>query len=246
MLKLGVNIDHVATLRQARLPAGRQVEVSGVYPDPAVAALVCQKAGANSIVMHLREDRRHIQDEDLFRVKRAIKIRLNLEMSIEPSILQIATRLLPDQATLVPEKRQERTTESGLDLFKNHRRLTRVVLVLRKKGIEVSLFIDPDPRQVREAVRLGADAVEFHTGVYANAVSKSARRKEWRRIKDAVDLANRLGITAHAGHGLDYRNVLEIHKIQGINELNIGYSIITRALWVGLENAVKEMRRLLS
>ncbi len=236
MLKLGVNIDHVATLRQAR---------GGKDPDPAVAALVCQNAGADSIVMHLREDRQHIQDEDLFRVKRAIQIKLNLEMSIAPSIVDIATTLLPGQATLVPEKRQERTTESGLDLFKNHRRLVRAVESLKKKKIEVSLFIDPDPRQVRQARGLGVEAVEFHTGVYANTVSKQARHKEWRRIKDAVDLADHLGLTAHAGHGLDYRNVSEIKKIKGINELNIGYSIVTEALWVGLEKAVREMKALL-
>jgi len=236
MLKLGVNIDHVATLRQAR---------GGKDPDPAVAAVVCQNAGADSIVMHLREDRRHIQDEDLFRVKRAIKIKLNLEMSIAPSIVHIATTLLPGQATLVPERRQERTTESGLDLFKNHRRLTRAVESLKKKKIEVSVFIDPDLRQVRQARGLGVEAVEFHTGVYANAVSKQASHKEWRRIKDAVDLAGHLGLTAHAGHGLDYRNVLGIKKIKGINELNIGYSIITKSLWMGLEKAVREMKDLL-
>jgi len=236
MLKLGVNIDHVATLRQAR---------GGKDPDPAVAALVCQKAGADSIVMHLREDRRHIQDEDLFRVKRAIKIKLNLEMSIAPSIVHVATTLLPGQATLVPERRQERTTESGLNLFKNHRRLAHAVESLKKKKIEVSVFIDPDPRQVRRARGLGVEAVEFHTGVYANAVSKQARHKEWRRIKDAVDLADHLGLTAHAGHGLDYRNVSEIKKIKGINELNIGYSIVTEALWVGLEKAVRVMKALL-
>ena len=236
MLKLGVNIDHVATLRQAR---------GGKDPDPTAAALICQRAGADSIVMHLREDRRHIQDEDLFRVKRAIKIKLNLEMSIAPSIVQIATALLPGQATLVPERRQERTTESGLDLFKNHRRLVHAIELLKKKKIEVSVFIDPDPRQVRRAHGLGAAAVEFHTGVYANAVSKRASHKEWRRIKDAVDLADHLGLAAHAGHGLDYRNVLEIKKVQGIHELNIGYSIITKALWVGLEKAVREMKGLL-
>src|SRR3990167_7273568 len=169
MPKLGVNIDHVATLRQARLTSLREI-VRPIYPDPLKAAKICQKAGAHSIVMHLREDRRHIQDRDLFHVKEAIDIRLNLEMSIAPSIVKVATALLPQQATFVPEKRQERTTESGLDLLRNSKRLGRVIEALQKKKITVSLFIDPSPRQICEAKRLGADAVEFHTGTYANAV----------------------------------------------------------------------------
>ena len=237
-------MDHVATLRQARLPAGRQAE-EGVYPDPVAAAKVCQKAGADAIVMHLREDRRHIQDSDLFRLKPALSIKFNLEMSIASSVVKVALKLRPDQVTFVPEKRQERTTESGLDLFQNRRLLARAIGSLKKKGVVVSLFIDPDPRQVEAARKLSADAVEFHTGTYANARSAGAQDREWGRLKRAVRLAGQMGIAAHAGHGLDYQNVKRITEIQGLEELNIGYSIITRSLWVGLENAVREMKELL-
>ncbi len=236
MLKLGVNVDHVATLRQAR---------GGKDPDPVEAARVCEKAGAHSIVMHLREDRRHIQDADLFRAKRLLSIKLNLEMSIAPSIVKIAARLRPSQATLVPEKRAERTTEGGLDLFKKKAQLRRGIETLKEKKILVSLFIDPDLRQLEEAARIGVDAVEFHTGDYANCVSLERAEKEWRRLKRVVDAARAMRITAHAGHGLDYRNVKRIVKIKGLEELNIGYSIVTRAVWVGLEGAVREMRGLL-
>jgi len=236
MLRLGVNVDHVATLRQAR---------GGEDPDPVEAARVCEKAGAHSIVMHLREDRRHIQDADLFRAKRLLSIKLNLEMSIAPSIVKIAVRLRPAQATLVPEKRMERTTEGGLDVFKKKSGLRRGIETLKEKRILVSLFIDPDLRQLEEAARLGADAVEFHTGDYANQTSLQGAEKEWRRLKRAVEAARAMGITAHAGHGLDYRNVERIMKIKGLEELNIGYSIVTRAVWVGLDRAVRDMRRLL-
>lgn len=244
-MKLGVNIDHVATLRQARLPAGRQAG-GGVYPDPVTAARICQKAGAHSIVMHLREDRRHIQPADLFKVQKAVSIKLNLEMSMAPSVVEVARRLAPSQITLVPEKREERTTESGLDLFKAERPLGKITDLFRKKGIVVSFFIDPDPRQIKQARRLGAAAVEFHTGCYANARDSREVHREWLRLKEAVGLANALKIIAHAGHGLDYQNVSAIKKIKGIEELNIGYSIISEALWIGLRAAVKKMRALIS
>jgi pyridoxine 5-phosphate synthase len=236
MLKLGVNVDHVATLRQAR---------GGRDPDPVEAARVCEKAGAHSIVMHLREDRRHIQDADLFRAKRLLSVKFNLEMSIAPSIVRIAERLRPEQATLVPEKRMERTTEGGLDLFRKKPLLRRAIETLKEKNILVSLFIDPDLRQLEEAARLGADAVEFHTGDYAHQTSLQGAEKEWRRLKRAVDAAREFRIAAHAGHGLDYRNVKRVAKIKGLEELNIGYSIITRAVWVGIDRAVREMRELL-
>ena len=236
MLKLGVNVDHVATLRQAR---GEK------DPDPVGAALVCQKAGAHAIVMHLREDRRHIQDADLFRAKRLLSIKFNLEMSVAPSIVGIAARLAPEQATLVPEKRRERTTEGGLDLFQKKAALRRSIETLKRKKILVSLFIDPDLRQLGEAARIGADAVEFHTGDYANQSTEAGVVREWKRLGRVVQAARELGITAHAGHGLDYQNVRRIVKLKGLEELNIGYSIVTRAVWVGLDRAVREMLELL-
>ena len=237
MFKLGVNIDHVATLRQAR---------GGFSPDPIWAAKVCEKAGAHSMVMHLREDRRHIQDADLFKVQKAISLKLNLEMSIAPQIVNVAQKLGPDQATLVPEKRTERTTEGGLDLFKKTSQLKRAIEALKKKEILVSLFIDPDLKQLEEAKRLGADAVEFHTGDYANQAKTRGADREFYRLKLAVQTAGHMKITAHAGHGLDYQNVVRLKSIKGLEELNIGFSIVTRALETGLETAVKEMLELIS
>lgn len=235
MFKLGVNIDHVATLRQAR---------GGTHPRPVDAARVCEKAGAHSIVMHLREDRRHVRDSDLFEVKRAIGIRLNMEMSVAPDVVRTALKLRPDQVTLVPEKRQERTTEGGLDVIAKRRTLERLIPEFRRRGIVTSLFIDPDTRQVNASAALGAEAVEFHTGDYANA-SGPARTRELDRLKAAVGRARRLGLAAHAGHGLDYENVKRLRSIKGLDELNIGYSIVTRAVWTGLDAAVREMKRLL-
>ena len=235
MFKLGVNIDHVATLRQAR---------GGVHPRPVDAAIACQKADADSIVMHLREDRRHVRDSDLFEVKQAIDIKLNMEMSIAPEIVRVALKLCPDQVTLVPEKRQERTTEGGLDVISKRRTLERCLRSFRTKKIVTSLFIDPDVRQVEASAGMGAEAVEFHTGDYANA-SGRAKDRELERLKRAVALARAAGLIAHAGHGLDYQNVKRLHSIRGIEELNIGYSIVTRSIWVGLDAAVREMRKLL-
>ena len=236
-MKLGVNVDHVATLRQARK--------SGA-PDPVAAAKICQKAGAHAVVMHLREDRRHIQDSDIFRAQEVLKIKFNLEMSLAPSIVKIATRLKPRQVTLVPEKRQEMTTESGLNLLSEENRLRRTLDIFKSNKIEVSLFINPDPRQIEMAGRLGAQAVEFHTGTYAYQKSIRGTQKELERLKRAVRQAGQLGLVVHAGHGLDYHNVSAVTKIQGIEELNIGYSIVTRALWVGFEVAVKEMAELIA
>jgi len=236
-MKLGVNIDHVATLRNAR---------GGFEPDPVRAALVCQKAGAHSIVMHLREDRRHVLDKDLFRVKESIRILLNMEMSIASGIVRVAARLKPDRSTLVPEKRKERTTEGGLDLTKRSAALGRAIETLKERDIEVSLFIDPDLKQVEMAKKLGADAVEFHTGDYANQKNAAGRKKEWERLRNAVLVARQFQVKTYAGHGLDYENVMALKKIRGIEELNIGYSIITRSLWAGLEDSVREMIRLIS
>lgn len=243
-MKLGVNIDHIATLRQARLPAGQKAD-SKVYPDPLRAAEICRRLNAHSVVMHLREDRRHIQDHDLFRVRQTVPIRLNLEMSIAPSVMNAAKKLKPQQATLVPEKRQERTTEGGLDLLKQTSKILKSVDVLKEKKIHVSLFIDPELKQVDMAKKMGAHAVEFHTGDYANQKISSGANRELKRLIRGTAHARALGLRAYAGHGLDYENVIRVSKIQGMEELNIGYSIVSRALWVGFENAVREMMGLL-
>ena len=245
MPKLGVNIDHVATLRQARLTSLSEIG-NPIYPDPVQAAKICRQCGAHSVVMHLREDRRHIQDTDLFRVRKAVSIRVNLEMSIAPSVVKTALRFLPEQVTLVPERRQEKTTEGGLDLFYKPGDLARCIEILRKKRIEVSLFIDPDPGQIAAVRKLGASTVEFHTGDYANQKSSAGKKKELSRLQKAVEIAHALDIVTHAGHGLDYENVAPVARIPGMGELNIGYSIVSRALWAGFERAVTDMRKLIS
>lgn len=232
MPKLGVNIDHVATLRQAR---------RGSSPDPLDAARICEKAGAHSIVAHLREDRRHINDRDVKHLRRGVKIRFNLEMSINDDIVRIACAIKPDQATLVPEKRQEITTEGGLDIVKNFHRVKKVVSRLQKKGILVSLFIDPEKRQIMKSAQTGARAVELHTGAYANAKTPRQRAKELKKIRSGVLLGKKFGLIVHAGHGLDYQNTAAIARIPGIEELNIGHSIISKAVLTGLHSAVKQM-----
>lgn len=241
MAELGVNVDHVATLRQARLPKGESAGPDSVYPDPVKAARTALRAGASSIVMHLREDRRHIQDQDLFRLRGSVKGRVNMEMSIAPSVVRVALRLRPDQVTLVPERRQERTTEGGLDLTRRTVRIGRLVRAFASRRIEVSLFIDPSPRQVRLARQLGAHAIELHTGDYANAPSAASRRRELARLQAATRLGLALGLAVHAGHGLDYRNTAAVAAIPGMGELNIGYSIISRSLETGLSAAVADM-----
>lgn len=235
-MKLGVNVDHVATLRQAR---------GGKAPDPVLAALVCQRAGADSIVMHLREDRRHIHDSDLFRARKAVRMKLNMEMSVAQEIVRVAFRVYPDQVTLVPEKRLEKTTEGGLDLARKTPVLRRVIDRFKKRKILVSLFIDPDLAQIELARKIGADAIELHTGDYANQTSPAAIEREFCRLKAGVFYGCSLGLTVHAGHGLDYQNVRRIVRLTGIEELNIGYSIITHSLWVGLDKAVRQMIRLI-
>ena len=232
MRRLGVNVDHVATVRQAR----RTFE-----PDPVKAAVVAEQAGAEGIVAHLREDRRHIQTYDVELIRKAVTVKFNLEMAATTGIIRIARRLRPDQATLVPEKRQEVTTEGGLALRRNSRRISRAIKSLQEKGIEVSLFIDPEPEDVEEAERLGADAVELHTGRFAEAKTCPARKKRLKEIEEAVCLGRELGLAVHAGHGLTYRNVSAVAAIPGIDELNIGHTIISRAVFVGLEAAVREM-----
>jgi len=235
MAKLGVNIDHVATVREAR---------KTYEPDPVHAAKVCERAGCDSIVCHLREDRRHIKDADVAKLKKLVKTRLNLEMSIAKEIVGIACRIKPDQATLVPEKRQEVTTEGGLDVKKNFTRVAKAVHRLMDSGIDVSLFINPSKEQIFASAKTGAGIIELHTGEYANAVSVSARKKKFNALKKAVEYGLSLGLEVNAGHGLNYENVRDVARIKGMNELNIGHSIISRAVFVGLEDAVKEMMEL--
>lgn len=236
MLRLGVNIDHVATLRQLR---------RGVDPEPAFAAMICQSAGADSIVVHLREDRRHIRERDLDILKKIVRIKLNLEMAIADEIVEIACKVKPDQATLVPEKRQELTTEGGLDVVENFVKIKNVLKRLKKNGICPSLFIDPDKRQIDASKRSGVEQVELHTGRYAEARCQKDSDKYYKQLELAADYAKRQGLKVFAGHGLNYYNVGKIAKIQAIEELNIGYSIICRAVFIGLEQAIKEMKALI-
>jgi pyridoxine 5-phosphate synthase len=235
-MKLGVNVDHTATLREAR---------KTLYPDPVVAALCAEYAGCHSIVVHLREDRRHIKERDVILIKETIKIPLNLEMSINKDIVNFALKIKPHQATLVPERRQELTTEGGLNLVKNYRRIEKVVKKLKEKGIKVSLFIDPLKRQIERAKKMGVDIIEINTGKYSEAKKLKSIEKEWIKIKEAARCAKKCGLFVAAGHGLDYENVKKIVKIKEIEELNIGHSIISRSLFVGIVVAVEEMLSLL-
>ncbi len=237
MPKLGVNIDHVATLRQAR---------RGIIPDPVYASYLCEKAGADSIVAHLREDRRHIQDKDILLLRHNLKTKLNLEMSIAPEIVKIACKIKPFQVTLVPEKRKELTTEGGLDVVANLNKITQVLTKLKKYGIAVSLFIDPEKAQIAAAKKVGAKIIELHTGCYADAKNISEKKRLLNQIKSAVKYARTNKLRVNAGHGLNYANAKDIAGIKGIEELNIGYSIICKSLYVGLFKAVKEMKELVS
>ncbi len=234
---LGVNIDHVATLRQAR---GTR------YPEPLQAALVAEQAGADAITVHLREDRRHIQDRDVEMLRDVLQTRMNLEMAATQEMLQIARRIRPQDCCLVPEKRQELTTEGGLDVAANLPALRDYCAALSEAGIRVSLFVDAQPAQLEAARKVGAPVVEIHTGHYAEAASREQRAQELEKIKTAVAHGLELGLQVNAGHGLDYHNVREIAAIHGVRELNIGHAIISRALFSGLVEAVADMRRLLN
>src|SRR4051812_14955422 len=233
MPRLGVNIDHVATLRQAR--GGRE-------PDPVWAAVQAELGGADGITIHLREDRRHIQDRDLRLLRETVRTRLNLEMSIEPSIVAIALAARPDQVTLVPERRAELTTEGGLDVIGQRARVGEAVGRLRDAGLEVSLFIDPDAAQVEASKELGAVAVELHTGRYADATLPTDRARELAALTAAGASAVAAGLALHAGHGLNYQNAGPVAAIAAMAELNIGHSIVARAVFAGLERAVRDMR----
>jgi pyridoxine 5-phosphate synthase len=241
MPSLGVNIDHVATLRQARYR--ETPESPNAEPDPVAAALVAEKAGAVGITAHLREDRRHIQDRDIFELRERITTKLNLEMGLSEEIIQIALRVKPHDVCLVPENRQEVTTEGGLDCAGQMGRLRVVVTQLQDAGVRVSLFIDPEEHQLRAAAELRAEFVELHTGAYANALG-AEREREIEKLRQGAQLALALGLRVNAGHGLNYENTAAILALPGLEELNIGHSIISRAVSVGLHQAVSEMRRL--
>ncbi|HZQ48029.1 MAG TPA: pyridoxine 5'-phosphate synthase [Verrucomicrobiae bacterium] len=241
MLKLGVNIDHVATLREARYRGRERGE-----PDPIAAALICEAAGAHGITAHLREDRRHIQDRDVRQLRKVITTRLNLEMANAPEIVAIALRLKPNIVCLVPERRQEVTTEGGLDVAGNQNSLAKTRKKLYDAGIEVSLFIAPDPPQIEAAARIGAQFIELHTGAYAEHFNqKQKRNRELNRLVAGARQAHDLGLKVNAGHGLNYQNLPLLHTVPHLVELNIGHSIISRAITTGLSAAVKEMLRLL-
>lgn len=234
--RLGVNIDHVATVRQAR---------GTDYPDPVEAALLAERAGADSITLHLREDRRHIQDDDLERLKAVMQTHMNLEMAVTDEMLAIAVGIQPQDCCLVPEKREELTTEGGLDAAGQLDKVARACGKLAGNGIRVSLFIDPDPRQLDAAVTVGAPVVELHTGAYADAAS-GEQDAELQRIVEAAAYGQRIGLTVHAGHGLHYENVKPVAEIPEIVELNIGHAIIARAIFDGFTSAVRDMKRLMT
>lgn len=233
---LGVNIDHVATLRNAR---------GGVEPDPIMAAEICEKSGATSITTHLREDRRHIKDEDVRTLIKTLKTNLNLEMAVTDEMQQIALEIRPNSVCLVPEKRQEVTTEGGLDVAGQLEKIAEFVRPLKESGILVSLFIDPSEEQVIASSKTGAQFIEMHTGTYANAYGTEKEAEAFESLKSAAKLAQSLGLKVNAGHGLNYENVHRMHEIEGLYELNIGHSIISRAVFSGLGEAVQKMANLI-
>ena len=236
-MRLGVNIDHIATVREAR---------KTYEPDPVKGALIAQDAGADQITFHLREDRRHIQDEDVVRLRCVIKrIPLNMEMAPTQEMKKIAINIKPERVTLVPEKREEITTEGGLDVLGMKDYLKEYIKEIKQKGIDVALFIDPEKNQIEASVEVGADAVELHTGEYANADTEENRSKELERLKEASKYAKEKGLRVFAGHGLTYTNVQPVASIPEIEELNIGHSIIANSVFLGLDEAVRKMKRLM-
>ncbi len=235
MAKLAVNVDHVATIRQAR---------GGVEPDPAAAAVMVELAGADGVVVHLREDRRHIQDRDARLVRQLVKTRMILEMAATDEMLAIAAEIKPQQATLVPERRQEVTTEGGLNVAAHENSVKKAVARLHEAGIEASLFLDPEPGAMRLARKVGADIVEIHTGAFCDAADKAAQARELKKISEAVRIAREEGLVVHAGHGIGYKTILDFAGMDGIAEFSIGHSIISRAVFSGLDRAVREMLEL--
>lgn len=234
-IRLGVNIDHIATIRNAR---------GGIHPDPVLGAILAQKSGADGITVHLREDRRHIRDEDLVRLKKHIKIPINLEMAATDEMMNIAIKTKPNAVCIVPEKRQEVTTEGGLDLIKNFSNLQKIITKIKAQNIRISLFINADFKQIDYAKKLNADIIEIHTGEFCHLKGK-AQKSELKKIADAVEYATNLSIECHAGHGLNYETTAMIAKIPNIIELNIGHFIIGEAIFEGLANVIKKMRKIL-
>lgn len=236
-LRLGVNIDHVATLRQAR---------GTNYPDPVRAALIAEKVGVDGITLHLREDRRHVQEHDVWVLRGALKIPMNLECAIAPAMLDFACEVRPQHICLVPEKREELTTEGGLDVIAFRGVIREAVQRLSDLGIRVSLFIDPDPLQIEAAVAVGAPVIEIHTGAYASASNPVRQSREWEAIRDAVDLALSQGLEVHAGHGLHFMNVQSIAALPGLSELNIGHALVSAAVFCGWEQSIRDMMSLIA
>lgn len=243
MILLGVNIDHCATLRQARYRQAGLTCGGAVEPDPVTLALQSERAGAYGITVHLREDRRHIQERDVWRLRETIATRLNLEMSCTPAMTEFALKLKPESVCLVPENRQEVTTEGGLDVIGNRDRVARCIEAMNAAGITTSLFIDPDEPQIELSAELRAPWIELHTGAYASAFGSAAQRaKEFQRLRLGAVRAHDLGLTVNAGHGINYVNIAEVRTLPHLHELNIGHSIISRALFTGIEEAVREMK----
>ena len=237
MAKLCVNVDHVATVREAR---------KTIEPDPVAAAVLAELAGAHGITIHLREDRRHIQDRDLHIMRQVVKTKLNLEMAATKEMIDIALSVKPDQVTFVPEKRQEITTEGGLDVISQEDYLGRAIKRFKEAGIPVSIFIDPDLKQIRSAIKTGADCVEINTGKYSEAKTEKELDVEFEKVKSAVKFAYKSKFTVHAGHGLTYSNVKRVSDLKEISELNIGHNIVARAVLVGMERAVREMLNIIN
>lgn len=243
MILLGVNIDHCATLRQARYRQADATTGGLVEPDPVALALSAERAGADGITVHLREDRRHIQERDVWRLRESIATRLNFEMACTPAMVQFALELKPDSVCLVPENRQEITTEGGLDVAGNRERVRACVDAMNAAGIHTSLFIDPDESQIELAAELRAPWVELHTGAYASACTAAAsREKEFQRLRLGAVRAHELGLVVNAGHGINYVNIAQVRTLPHVHELNIGHSIVSRALFTGIDEAVREMK----
>lgn len=242
MILLGVNIDHCATLRQARYRDAAGAEGGAVEPDPVAFALAAERAGAEGITVHLREDRRHIQERDAWRLRESVTTRLNLEMACTPAMIALALKLKPEFVCLVPENRQEVTTEGGLDVVGNRDRVRACVEAMNAAGIKTSLFIDPDAPQIDLSAQLGAPFVELHTGAYAHAYFTPRRATEFERLRHGAVRARERGLTVNAGHGINYVNIAEVRTLPHLHELNIGHSIVSRAVFTGVEEAVREMK----
>jgi len=242
MILLGVNIDHCATLRQARYRESGRDAGGNVEPDPVALALLAERAGADGITVHLREDRRHIQERDVWRLRESIGTRLNLEMACTPAMTEFALKLKPESVCLVPENRREVTTEGGLDVAGNEERVRAVVEAMRDAGIVTSLFIGPDEPQIELAANLRSPWIELHTGAYAEAYHTPRRKAEFERLRRGAALAHGLGLVVNAGHGINYVNIAEVRSLPHLHELNIGHSILSRSVFTGIEEAVREMK----